>query len=106
MPGLTPLTVMPSGPSSRAKARTRLSAAALAPPSRPWPGMAWEGTMPEMATTRPARRRGGGVGSPESGVPGHGPEGGGAGNGPHAPGAAAHEGQRALDGRDEGVHGD
>jgi hypothetical protein len=39
-------------------------------------------------------------------VAGHGLEGVDAGNDHHAPGAAAHEGQRALDGRDEGVHGD
>ena len=57
MPGLTPLTVMPSGPSSSAKERTRLSTAAFAPPSRPWPGMAWKESMPEIATMRPARPR-------------------------------------------------
>src|SRR4026209_2314002 len=48
-PGFTPFTVMPRGPSSSARVRTRLSTPALAAPSMPWPGMAWEPAEPREA---------------------------------------------------------
>jgi hypothetical protein len=52
-PGVTAFTVIPSGPSSSARPRTRPSAAAFAAPRMPWPIMAWKLSTPETTTMRP-----------------------------------------------------
>src|SRR4026207_1557796 len=54
-PGFTPFTVMPRGPSSSARVRTRLSTPALAAPRMPRPGEARESNDPPRPRHEPRR---------------------------------------------------